>query len=284
MKSQDVHKLNEHSATVMMRSLLVFFILGIACFELFIGFRGLFEPAAMDQAQIARNVARGEGMTTNFFRPLQVMDAAQSNGGQIESFDSFGDANHAPLHIYALAGALKMSGYADFDASRMEEGGSSIYEPDRVIAATSMVFFLIALFLSYLVIMRLFDEAVAASTILLMTLSDLWLGYGASGLPQPMMLCFMMAGMYLLMKACDAQSNAKGSKQVALWVAAAFVCIALLCLCSWMAIWVAIALIVFVGTFLRPYGVHALIAALVLIFLLIFPYLRNVGITGSLMA
>ena len=49
--------------------LVIRLLLGVAlsllCFtQLFFTFRGLDKPEAMDQAQIARQIARGEGMTT----------------------------------------------------------------------------------------------------------------------------------------------------------------------------------------------------------------------------
>ena len=41
------------------RVLLGVIIVGLAFFQLFVTFRGLDQPAAMDQAQIARQIARG---------------------------------------------------------------------------------------------------------------------------------------------------------------------------------------------------------------------------------
>ena len=42
-------------------------------------FRGLDQPQAMEQAQIGRNLARGEGFTTRFIRPLSIWQLSQSS-------------------------------------------------------------------------------------------------------------------------------------------------------------------------------------------------------------
>ncbi len=269
----------QNSARVLARCLLLAFVLGIAGIELFVSFRGLFEAEAMDQAQIARQIARGEGRTTKFLRPLQVMDAAKID--KHLDFDQIKDANYAPLHSHVLALALSMTSADDFEANRMEDGGSVLYGPDRVVAATSMIFFIIALFLSYLLAWKLFDESVAVGTVLLLCLSSLMLKFATSGLAQPMMMCFFLGSVLLMILACEAQTARTGKKMVALYVVLSFICMALLCLSSWLGIWVALGMLLFVGFFLRPYGVFSAVGFFVLLAILIIPYMQNVGVTGS---
>lgn len=48
-------------------------LLVITGVQFFFNFRGLSSDAAMDQAQIARNVARGEGLITHRIRPIQLI-------------------------------------------------------------------------------------------------------------------------------------------------------------------------------------------------------------------
>ncbi len=278
MKSKQLDQ-EQHSARILARCLLLAFVLGIAGLELFISFRGLFEPEAMEQAQIARQIARGEGRTTKVLRPLQLMDAAKVENHL--DFDQIKDANYAPLHTYVLSLALSVTGADDFDANRMEDGGSVLYGPDRVIAGTSMVFFIIALFLSYLVAWKLFDESVATGTVLMLCLSGLMLKFATSGLAQPMMMCFFLGSILLMILACQAQAQRSGKKMVALYVLLSFCSMGLLCLTSWMAIWLALGMLLFVGFFLRPYGIFSIVGFFTLIVITIIPYLQNVGITDS---
>ncbi len=270
----------EQSSKTMGRCLLVLLVLAIAGIELFVSFRGLFEPAAMDQAQIARQIARGNGMTTKFLRPIQIVDQSKANKGFID-FEVVKDANYAPLYPHILAIALSATGADDFESNRMEEGGSVLYGPDRVIAGVSMIFFIIALFLSYLVAWKLFDESVAVATVLMMSLSSVMLKFATSGLPQPLMMCFFLSAALMVILACDAQAKHKGRKVVTLYSALSFCFMALLCLTSWMGIWLALGLLLFVGVFLRPYGLHSVVGLFILVLFLILPYLQMVGETGS---
>ena len=51
--------------------IILILLLAITGVQYFFNFNGLNASAAMDQAQIARNVARGQGMATNWLRPIQ---------------------------------------------------------------------------------------------------------------------------------------------------------------------------------------------------------------------
>ena len=55
-------------------------LLVITGVQFFFNFRGLSSDAAMDQAQIARNVARGEGLTTHRIRPIQLIADSSKSG------------------------------------------------------------------------------------------------------------------------------------------------------------------------------------------------------------
>ena len=96
-------------------------LLAFTCvFKLVLTYRGLDQPAAMDQAQIARSVAQGQGFVTKFLRPIEVVSRANmAKEDNPISFDSFRDTNHAPLNITAMAIALKLTGMDDFKSCRL---------------------------------------------------------------------------------------------------------------------------------------------------------------------
>ncbi len=269
-----------------LRCILIALIIGLSIFKLFISYKGLDQEHSMDQAQIARQVSLGKGFTTQFLRPMELKTAVslheQSAGESGAPFDinQFRDTNHAPLNICAMAVALKLTGYDQFEATRIPAGESSVYGGDRVISGLSLLFFIGALVLAYTLITRIFDEAVAASTVAFLTLSDLMLQYSVSGLPQPLMMCCMLGAMHFMLSAIRANHEGKGRKLLT-HLMLAFLCITLLCLTSWMAIWVALGLLVFCAFYFRPFGAYAVPGFIILLLGLLFPLLANAAHSGS---
>ncbi len=275
-----------------MRVILAAVIIGLGLFKLFATFRGLDQPVAMDQAQIARQVAQGNGFTTLFLRPMEMKAEADrkekinrtksDEQERILDLTTFRDTNHAPLNVYALAAALKISGYDNFETGRMTIGGSHIYGGDRVVAGTSLFFFLLSMALAYVLVARLFDELVAASTIAFMALSDLLLSYAVSGLPQPLMMCCLMGALNFLLSAVNAYDvGDRTSTLVQLCLCS--LCVALLCLSGWIALWIAVGLIIFCAVYFRPFGAFAVPTLLIVGFSILFPLLGNISATGNVM-
>ena len=61
------------------RSLFFLVLIILTLGNLFTLFRGLNSPNAMDQAQIAREIARGNGFATKFIRPVAYNQAKPKN-------------------------------------------------------------------------------------------------------------------------------------------------------------------------------------------------------------
>ena len=266
---------------ITMRWILAFIIVSISIFQLFLTYRGMDQPVAMDMAQIGRQIARGEGFTSKFIRPIDVWDQNKQNHNKALDFNKFVDTNHAPLYPYVLAGAIKATGFDDFQAHRMNEKESNVYAGDRVIAATSTACFLLALFLAYTLFTRLFDEVVAATTVALMGLSELVLQYALSGLPQMLMMCFILGAVHCLVSAVQANGEQKTGK-VIMWNCAMYVLLALLCLTCRMSMWCAIGMMVFTGLYFHPRGMHAAIGAAILAILVILPTVYQLAPTGGM--
>ena len=268
---------NQRNIFSSLRWVLGLLITSLCLMQLCLTYRGLNQAEAMDMAQIARQIARGEGFTSKFIRPIDAWDFSQESDramneedGKKLDFDRFPEANHAPVYPYVLAAAIKLTGYDDFEGKRMDADKTNIYAGDRVISSTSTVFFLVALVLAYTLLARMFDEIVAATTVAFMGLSELMLQYALSGLPHTLMLCFILAAMHCLLSAIRADQHLDTRKTI-LWVCAAFVFISLLCLTNYMCVWAALGLLVFCGIFFRPYGMYAAIGAGILAFLVLLP-------------
>ena len=264
-----------------MRWILGFVIVSLCMFQLCLTYRGMDQPVAMDMAQIGRQIARGEGFTTKFLRPIDVWDLNKANKNKPLNFDQFPETNHAPIYPYVLAGAIKATGYHQFEAKRMNEAKSNVYTGDRIIAAVSTFFFLLALLLAYLLITRLFDEIVAATTVALMGLSELMLQYALSGLPQPLMMCFVLGSMHCLVSAVKAEKTDKKGKAI-MWVCIMYVLLSLLSLTCRMSIWCILGMLIFTGLYFKPRGMMATIGAAITAILVLIPYVIMQAPIGGL--
>ncbi len=270
-----------------LRIVLATIVLALSLFKLIVTYRGLDQPVAMDQAQIAREVARGNGFSTKFLRPMELKTLATVRSQEKDpanrtlDLNELKDTNHAPLNICALAVAIKITGSDRFENTRMVANKSTVYGPDRAVAGTSLFFFLLAMALAYMLIMRLFDETVAATTIALLALSDLMLQYALSGLPQPLMLCCMLGSLHFLLNAIHRQQEEE-TGSVLLNICLCFVCAALLCLTSWMGIWLTLGLLFFCAAHFRPYGALAVPGLIIVALALLGSLIGNSSATGSI--
>ena len=272
---------SERNALMTMRWILGFIIVSLCMFQLCLTYRGMDQPVAMDMAQIGRQIARGEGFTTKFIRPIDVWDQDKKNRKKPLNFNNFPETDNAPLYPYVLAGAIKATGFDKFENKRMVEGASNVYAGDYVVAGTSTFFFLIALLLAYTLFTRLFDEIVAATTVAFMGLSELILQYALSGLPQPFMLCLVLGAAHCLVSAVRADQALQNGKAIA-WSCGMYVLLALLGLTCYMSIWCAIGMLVFSGLYFKPRGLHAAIGAGILAVIIILPTMMQFTPTGGM--
>lgn len=248
----------------LIRLILMVLVGGLCVFELFVNFRGLEAPAAMDQAQIARRIARGEGFTSQNMRPLDIMSqAANLPKDEKLDFNHFRETNYAPLHPYVLALPLKLAGYDKFEKHRMDSEVSNVYNGDRWVAGTSMVFFVLSLALVYVIFSRLFDEVLASTVVAFLGLSELMLQYAVSGLAQPMLMCLLLGTIAAFMQTVRAYNRGYSGRTM-LWCVVAFILLALMGLASYLAMWCALGFIIFCGLYFRPYGLYAAVGAAVI--------------------
>lgn len=279
---------NKRGILPLMRILLAIFIGVIAISQLFIVYRGLSNDAAMDQAQIARQIARGEGFTTKFLRPRNISDhvkALREKAPYEEisvDFDHFRDTNQSMVYPYVLATALKMTGYDKFDEKRMDTGLSNIYGGDRVVSGVSMIFYLISLVLTYTLIRRLFDDVVAGSTVLLMGVSSPLLAYATSGLPQPFLTCIVLTIGHILISLIRADDQEQRKRSIIL-SCVVYLLLVILCLTNAMCISTTIGFIVFAAIFFQPRGLHAAIGAAFMIFLVLIPGIISMADYGGVL-
>lgn len=261
---------------IVRRSLFLLVLLILTLGNLFVLFRGLNSPQGMDQAQISREIARGNGFTTKVIRPVAYYQAQKAQDGTVPLIN-FPDTYHSPLNPLLNAAVLKLIGADDSDIGQMAPG-DWIYPLDRVIATVSVLFFLMAIGVNYLLISRIFDAKIAGVCAILMLFCDTFWNYSMSGLPQMLMLLLFSCGIYFVYRATEAAAEGRVSMTPAIIAGVFFT---LLALTHWMTVWIALGYIIYAAIAYRPRGIVGLsILALVLIAAAL-PMIRNQQVTGS---
>lgn len=258
------------------RSLFMLILILLTLGNLFTLFRGLNSPQAMDQAQISREISRGNGFATKMIRPVAYYQATSGKNRTV-AFERFQDTYHSPLNPLLNAAVLKLIG-AD-DANGWQMGANELVYPlDRVIAAVCTLFFLMAIGVNYLLISRIFDAKIAGVCAILMLFCETFWQYSLSGLPQMLMLLLFSCGIYFVYRAVEAASEGRIAMTPAVIAGVFFT---LLALTHWMTVWIALGYIIFAAVTFRPRGIVGIAVLALVIIAAIGPIMRNQDITGS---
>jgi hypothetical protein len=264
------------TGVIIRRSLFFLVLITLTLGNLFVLFRGLNSPQAMDQAQISREIARGNGFTTKMIRPVAYYQAQKAQNSSI-SFIGFQDTYHSPLNPLINAAVLKLIRADDPDAWQMGEN-EMVFPLDRVIATVSTLFFLMAIGVNYLLISRIFDVKIAGVCAILMLFCETFWNYSLSGLPQMLMLLLFSCAIYFVYRAVEAAAEGRTSMTPAIIAGVFFT---LLALTHWMTVWIALGYIIFAAIAFRPRGIVGLSVVALLILAAVGPILRNQTITDS---
>ena len=150
-----VHAMEEGQWVGKLRFVLLLAGIG-AVYSIFIfsQFRGLSDANAMDQAQIAREIARGHGFSTKFIRPAALRQFELNKG--ILPADNVPDTYNAPFNPLVNSLFVRL-----VKSTWQMSPKDLVYTSDRVIAAVAMVFFLLAVAVNFCIAKRLFDRRLA---------------------------------------------------------------------------------------------------------------------------
>lgn len=226
-------------------ALLAFFVAlaGLGFVELFVTFRGLSSPAAMAQAQIARELARGNGLHTKVIQPYAWQQLIKK--GKDSSVLAHVDTFHPPLPSIVLAPVFKV-----LRASWPFSTDTRIYILDRVAAGVSLLFFLGALGFVWLAVERLFDGRVAGWTVIVSMVCQFLWDRALGGLSPMMLLFFFSVACFLLVAAFEKQeAGERGVRRLLLGVS--LMCV-LMVFTHWMALWLVLGFAISAGLLLKP--------------------------------
>ncbi len=234
-------------------------------------FKGLSEKEGMEQASIAREFASGNGYTAKSIRPLAIWQL-QSNGRNVPQVN-FPETYHAPLN--SMVNSIPLWLAKRYWA--LPEG-AVVYPPDRVIAATSMLLFILSVFVWYLIALRLFDNKLAIVGGGLLVVSDIFWQFSMSGLPHMLLLFLFSITALAMMQAIFArQSNMASGVWLSLFAAGS----ALMVLTQPLTVWLFIGSLLFIFFYFRPRFFITAIVSIVFL-LVVSPWLiRNFQVCGN---
>ena len=179
---------------IILISMFVMLIAALVIFYSLFRFKGLGTEAAMDQAQIARSLASGEGFTTRYIRPLaiqQLLDADKKIPA-----NNFPECKNSPLFplvesalLFPLKGKLNMS------------PSETISTGDRAIAFLGIALMLLGVLVWYFTGRLLFDQTLAVLGAGLLMVTDLMWQYALAGLPQHLLIIFFGLATYCAVQA-----------------------------------------------------------------------------------
>ena len=258
-------------AIIIRYALFLLLLIGLTFFYISPGFRGLTHEKGLEQAQIAREIARGNGFKTKLIRPLSLRQSIEHSEDVI--LTDLDDTYHSPLS--PLLNSIALSFYKDdFQWDRKE----TVYPLDRVIACVSIIFLLGSIVMTFLLITGIFDAKIGSVTALLMLLCEMLWQFSQSGLPQTLMLFLFTCVNYFLYKALESEIN--GRKPL-IWLLLCAGFFGILALSHWLAIWPFCGLLIFTALYFKPRGFAAVLMLLIFI-LVISPWaIRNANLTGT---
>ncbi len=218
-------------------------IIAIAAIYLY-QFRGLATSQAMDQAQIGRAIASGEGWKTKLARP-RAIGQLQTHGRSITD-NIWTDTYNAPLPPFVDAIALLL-----VKSHWKITPRTLVYAGDRAIAMMSIVLFLGSIAVLFFTAQRLFDRRLALLACGLVLLCDAMWEYSLSGLPQMLLLLLFNVAVYLTVRAVEAYY---AGESTTIWFGALGVTFGLLALTHALTFWIFLGAVIFAGLFFRPRG------------------------------
>jgi len=267
-----VHSIEQgRLAPVIRGAMFAFLIIALTLIYLFAQFRGFSSPTAMDQAQIARNIASGKGLSTLFIRPLAVWQLEQSKK-EIPA-DRFPDFYQSPLNpiVNALPLLLVKSAWKMTPTDL-------VYAGDRIIVAFSILFFLLSVGIWYFVGARLFDSKLSLIACAIILLTDMMWQFSLSGLPQMLMLFLFSGAVWLTVNAMH-----KRDQLVAVLISlfGAGLLFGFMILAHALAVWIFLGWLVFAVVYFPPRGIAAM-AALAAVLMVTLPWMvRNYSVCGN---
>jgi hypothetical protein len=193
-------------------------------------YHGLADAQSMDNAQLAREIARGSGFNTEFIRPYALAQVnahvAATGSSQLFHAQPFSngiarllpDTYNAPGYPCLLAAWFKIF-HPDFDEMPQAIAGRLMYSGDRPIPWLNQLFLLLTAGLIFLLGWRLFDERVAWLALLAFLVSDIVWQYSITALSTGFLMFLVTAMIFALVEIFFIGEQREEDAAASLWPA-----------------------------------------------------------------
>jgi hypothetical protein len=235
---------------------LVFYAAAIAMalLHVFVTFRGLSSAEGMNQAQLARQIARTGSYQTHVIEPYAwaQMETAQKQ----PTPQAMPETVQPPLQPLLWSVAFRfMKPWLVFDPA----SGGAVFLMDRVIACLGVTWYLLTIFFTHGAARRLFDEQVAAiAAIALLVCEPAW-ELMVSGAPRGLLVLLFALAFRLY---ASAAGRAVENRGIFVPLTLLGIVCALMVLTQWMALWIVLGIIIGVAVFLPRGRAGAIVVAL----------------------
>jgi 4-amino-4-deoxy-L-arabinose transferase-like glycosyltransferase len=286
--AQDIiHKLEVGTGNRLLKIAVAFIaFIALALFYNMAAFRNFASLEAMDTAQLARNISKGRGFTTDFVRPFSIYLFRKHAGSDSNSLPAMleksPDLSNPPAYPLVLAGVFKVLpvDFPDVQAAR----SFTTYSPEVWVAGVNQLLLLLCACLVFSIARRLFDEPVAWVSAAVFVLTDLFWRYSVSGLPT-LWLIFLILLISRLLLGLDANLRDPNARHGwALPVAALLGLLAAAAgLTRYSFLLLIIPLVVYLVSIPSPQRVTMAVIACIVFLAVVVPWLsRNHSASGTL--
>jgi hypothetical protein len=262
-------------------------------------YRNFATPEAMDAAQLARNIAEGNGYTTLFIRPfslylVQSHNRAKSAGPPASAGTDFAqiktahpDLANPPMYPVVLAGLMKVLNF-HFTAETTKpfwskNGQFRRYQPDFLIAVFNELLLLAVAALTFFLARKLFDVGVARFSAVLVLGCELLWRFSVSGLSTMLLMIIFFGLTWCVLRIEQAASapQPQPGRRLGLAITAGLLA-GVGALTRYAFGWIIIPVTLFLIFFGGRQGVLRALAALGAFILVLTPWVvRNFAVSGT---
>jgi 4-amino-4-deoxy-L-arabinose transferase-like glycosyltransferase len=249
-------------------------------------FKNFTTPDAMDQAQLARNIAAGRGYTTDFIRPLSFyllrkheLENKLGNGAEFLR-DRHPDISNPPFYPILLAGWMKVLPF-QYDILKGKSFGR--YQPEVMIAILNQILFFLSVLLVFRLALRLFDTPVAWISAVIFAGTDLFWKFSVSGLSTvQLVLLFLLLSWCLVTLEEDHRKGTRSPAWFLTWAAAAGAIVGVGALTRYSFGWLIVPVVGFFALFFNQRRTMLSLAAVGAFAVVLTPWLvRNYNLSGT---
>ena len=201
-----IYKLEEGGGAKWVRSTVaLLLIVGVGALYNYRCYRNFETPDAMDNAQLARNIAQGKGFTTDFIKPFDVflLQEQMKRQGQDEKAVLKGpvpDIANPPLYPVLVAGLFKLLPESAFEINETRKEPFTTHRPEWLVTGFNQLLFAASVGFVFLIARKLFDLQTGWLSAAFLVGGDIFWRFTVSGLNTNLLVLLFLVLTWLLLR------------------------------------------------------------------------------------